>query len=171
MTTNSNNKDILEMELGQVVTTLKASTDPVAVSYLTGEFNRSDAYVMPQDICKLSLCSMSKTAWENLGVQISSGTAVGVFYEERDRLSAAVLDGESVIMRTVITPLLSEVERIRAQTFIYSTPGWANIKNSQSLALNIILNCIAKYALNALVQRLFLPWGSVPLSNVKKILH
>ena len=160
-------QELLQMQMSEVVGALNASTRPVVTQYKTFEGKNQGVAILPQNLCKLSLVLMSNVAWENLGVKVKDSNAVGVFFECEGILHCAVSDGDFVRIEQPLFPLRSEIERIEAGTFLHSTPSWMNVKNSQSLILTIILNCLAKYALEHLVQRLFLPWGSVPFGEVK----
>jgi len=160
-------QELLQMQMSEVVDALNASTRPVVTQYKTFEGKNQGVAILPQNLCKLSLVLMSNVAWENLGVKVKDSNAVGVFFECEGILHCAVSDGDFVRIEQPLFPLRSEIERIEAGTFLHSTPSWMNVKNSQSLILTIILNCLAKYALEHLVQRLFLPWGSVPFGEVK----
>lgn len=160
-------QELLQMQMSEVVGALNASTRPVVTQYKTFEGKNQGVAILPQNLCKLSLVLMSNVAWENLGVKVKDSNAVGVFFECEGILHCAVSDGDLVRIEQPCFPLRSEIERIEAGTFLHSTPSWMNVKNSQSLILTIILNCLAKYALEHLVQRLFLPWGSVPFGEVK----
>ena len=167
MKNNYYKPELLQMQMSEVVGALNASTRPVVTMYKIDEREPGRVAILPQNLCKLSLVLMSNVAWENLGVEIKDNNAVGVFFECEGILHCAVSDGDFVRIEQPLFPLRSEIERIEAGTFLHSTPSWMNIKNSQSLILSIILNCLAKYALEHLVQRLFLPWGSVPFGEVK----
>ena len=160
-------QELLQMQMSEVVGALNASTRPVVTQYKTFEGKNQGVAILPQNLCKLSLVLMSNVAWENLGVKVKDHNAVGVFFECEGILHCAVSDGDFVRIEQPLFPLRSEIERIEAGTFLHSTPSWMNVKNSQSLILTIILNCLAKYALEHLVQRLFLPWGSVPFGEIK----
>lgn len=160
-------QELLQMQMSEVVGALNASTRPVVTQYKTFEGKNQGVAILPQNLCKLSLVLMSNVAWENLGVEVKDHNSVGVFFECEGILHCAVVDGDFVRIEQPLFPLRSEIERIEAGTFLHSTPSWMNVKNSQSLILTIILNCLAKYALEHLVQRLFLPWGSVPFGEVK----
>ena len=169
MTKNSFNKEMLELQIGEVVGAMNASTRPVVTMYKIDEREPGSVAILPQNLCRLSLVLMSNVAWENLGIDVKDHACVGLFFECDNVLHCAVVDGELVRIVKPCFPFRSELERVEAGTFIHSNPSWANIKNSQSLILSIILNCLAKYALENLVQRLFLPWGSVPFGSDPKI--
>lgn len=148
---------------------MNASTEPVKASYWGNDVSGHAFILEPEGVCELSLVTMTKQAWANLGPQIASSTAVGVFCEINGILQVAVLDGELVIIRPIIASYMSDLERIRDKTYSYSKPSWHNAKNGKQLALAIILKCLFKYSKNELVRRVFLPWGSAPLPNVKEI--
>lgn len=160
-------QELLQMQMSEVVGALNASTRPVVTQYKTFEGKNQGVAILPQNLCKLSLVLMSNVAWENLGIDVKDHACVGLFFACDNVLHCAVVDGEFVRIVKPCFPFRSEIERIEAGTFLHSTPSWMNVKNSQSLILSIILNCLAKYALEHLVQRLFLPWGSVPFGEVK----
>lgn len=160
-------QELLQMQMSEVVGALNASTRPVVTMYKIDERKPGGIAILPQNLCKLSLVLMSNVAWGNLGIDVKDHACVGLFFECEGILHCAVSDGDFVRIERPLFPLRSEIERIEAGTFLHSTPSWMNIKNSQSLILSIILNCLAKYALEHLVQRLFLPWGSVPFGEVK----
>lgn len=162
MTYNSMRKELVEFQLGEVVAQMNASAEPVVTMYDTTEGQRREVAIASQNICKLSLVLMSDVAWENLGVHVNDHVSVGLFFECEGFLHCAVMDGELVKIQKPCFPFRGEIERVEAGTFMHSCPSWASVRNSQSLVLTIILNCLAKYALEHLVQRLFLPWGSVP---------
>jgi hypothetical protein len=162
-------QELLQMQMSGVVSALDASTRPVVIQYKTSEGKKRGVAIRPQNLCKLSLVLMSNVAWENLGIDVKDHACVGLFFEGDNVLHCAVVDGEFVRIVKPCFPFRSELERVEAGTFIHSNPSWANVKNSQSLILTIVLNCLAKYALENLVQRLFLPWGSVPLGSDPKI--
>lgn len=160
-------QELLQMQMSEVVGALNASTRPVVTMYKIDEREPGGIAILPQNLCKLSLVLMSNVAWGNLGIDVKDHACVGLFFECDNVLHCAVSDGDFVRIERPCFPFRSEIERIEAGTFLHSTPSWMNIKNSQSLILSIILNCLAKYALEHLVQRLFLPWGSVPFGEVK----
>lgn len=167
MKNNYYKPELLQMQMSEVVGALNASTRPVVTMYKIDEREPGGIAILPQNLCKLSLVLMSSVAWGNLGIDVKDHACVGLFFECDNVLHCAVSDGDFVRIERPCFPLRSEIERIEAGTFLHSTPSWMNIKNSQSLILTIILNCLAKYALEHLVQRLFLPWGSVPFGEVK----
>lgn len=169
MTKNSFNKEMLELQIGEVVGAMNASASPVQAMFYLEEDQKRLALMNPQHLCKLSLVLMSNVAWGNLGIDVKDHACVGLFFECDNVLHCAVVDGELVRIVKPCFPFRSELERVEAGTFIHSNPSWANIRSSQSLVLTIILNCLVKYALENLVQRLFLPWGSVPFGSDPKI--
>ena len=161
--------ELLELQIGEVVSAMEASAKPVIAMYYTYEEKKQGVTMAPQNLCKLSLVLMSNVAWANLGIAIKGNSAVGLFFECEGELRCAVMENELVQIVTPCFPFRGELERVEAGTFIHSNPSWYAIRNSQSLVLTIILNCLAKYALENLVQRLFLPWGSVPFGSDPKI--
>lgn len=167
MKNNYYKPELLQMQMSEVVGALNASTRPVVTMYKIDEREPGCIAILPQNLCKLSLVLMSNVAWGNLGIDVEDHACVGLFFECDNILHCAISDGDFVRIERPCFPFRSEIERIEAGTFLHSTPSWMNIKNSQSLILSIILNCLAKYALEHLVQRLFLPWGSVPFGEVK----
>jgi len=160
-------KEVAESAMSKSVLMMEASTDLVVADYRDQQGKLHGVCLPPECINRLSLVVLPKAAWENLGIAIVDHRAVGIFFEMNGYLHCAVLDGESVLIRKVNFPFYTEMERVKYSLMVPSVPSFASIKNSQQLAMGVILNCILKLVVDNLVQRLFLPWGSVPVQNAK----
>ena len=63
MTKNSFNKEMLELQIGEVVGAMNASASPVQAMFYLEEDQKRLALMNPQHLCKLSLVLMSNVAW------------------------------------------------------------------------------------------------------------